>query len=256
MRPDSYLLFGFGHLGRPLAERLHQHGATMCAVKRSLTSDDINLPINIDIQPLTPQSSLKTWAQYSTWLLMLPPSQVSDYVATHAQLIKLAEQYNVNHLIFTGSTSVYGNQARICDEDSTREPETESARQITTVETLLTNSCINNIDILHLGGLYSATRHPLFSLLKHSQIQGPNQPVNMLHQDRAVAALFQAAIKPNGRRIRNLVETPHISKLAFYTREAGKLGCPIPDFDLSDQKTAGKTVISKYSDFPNDRYVF
>lgn len=248
MTANSYLIFGLGYLGRPLAERFHQHGANVRVVKRTLTSDDINLPIPLDIHTLTPQSSLKAWTQYSTWLFLLPPSHIPEYTATHAQLIRLAEQHNVKHLIFSGSVSVYGSQTRSCDEHSERQPETESARQIAAVEVLLRNSTIANTDILHLGGLYSATRHPIFSLLKRTQIQGRNHSVNMLHQDRAVAALFQAASQPNGHRIRNIVETPHLTKQAFYTREAAKLGCPIPDFDLNDHEIAGKTVFSRYAE--------
>ena len=41
-------ILGFGYLGRPLAERAYQAGAEVAAVKRRLSSDDINLPIELD----------------------------------------------------------------------------------------------------------------------------------------------------------------------------------------------------------------
>nr|DAY39173.1 MAG TPA: hypothetical protein [Inoviridae sp.] len=71
----------------------------------------------------------------------------------------------------------------------------------------------------------------------------------MLHRDAAVDAFFQAALNPNGRRIRNLVETPHPSRRDFYTAEAAKLGLPPPQFDPADE-SGGKTVFSLYAGEP------
>lgn len=247
MQTSSFLIFGFGYLGRPLAEALHQQGFPVRAVKRRLTSDDVMLPIDLDTVDLSVYSEHPAWPHYRTWILLLPPSQVNAYVETMAHLIRLAERSAVQHLIFAGSISVYGNQPRVCDEDSERLPETESAHQIVAVEQLLRDSTIPHRDILHLGGLYSATRHPIFRLLSRGRITGSEQPVNMLHQDRAVAALLQAALHPDGLRIRNVVETPHLSKRAFYAREAAKLGCTVPDFDAADQDGRGKTVITRYA---------
>ena len=45
--PAACAILGFGYLGRPLAERLYQHGCRVSALKRRLTSDDINLPIGL-----------------------------------------------------------------------------------------------------------------------------------------------------------------------------------------------------------------
>lgn len=244
MNTPSYLIFGLGYLGRPLAQRLYRQGFAVRGVKRTLTSDDINLPIPVDTCHLDDSGCLKDWNAYQTWIFLLPPSQLADYTAVHARLIAAAEDAGVAHLIFTGSVSVYGSASRVCDETSPRQPESESARRIAAVEQLLLNSRIEHTDILHLGGLYCAERHPIFSLLKRTGISGRRSPVNMIHRDRAVEAIFQAACQPNGKRIGNIVETPHLDKETFYRREAAKLGCPQPDFDLSDTSAEGKTVVS------------
>lgn len=44
--PDCAIL-GMGYLGRPLAEKMFEGGSRVSALKRSITSDDINLPINL-----------------------------------------------------------------------------------------------------------------------------------------------------------------------------------------------------------------
>ena len=49
--PDISIL-GLGYLGLPLAQKLYERGSRVCAVKRSLTSDDINLPIRLDTADL------------------------------------------------------------------------------------------------------------------------------------------------------------------------------------------------------------
>ena len=136
---------------------------------------------------------------------------------------------------------MYGNQARICDETTPPDPQTESARQILAVEQALFESVVPHIDILRLGGLYSADRHPVTKLVQKTRIQGGNLPVNILHKDLAVQVLFQTVCQADGKRIRNIVEPRHPSWAEFYTAEAAKLGLPAPDF-IIDDKSNGKIV--------------
>ena len=147
----------------------------------------------------------------------------------------------VQHIVYTSSTSVYGNAVRVCDENTLPDPQNETAVQILAAEKILLAGRIPHIDILRLGGLYSATRHPLNRLLLKNNIRRGRQPVNVVHQDSAVAALFQTALHPQGRRIRNIVEPSHPARAEFYAAEAAKLGLPAPDFDSAD-RSGGKIV--------------
>ncbi|MFV2028927.1 SDR family NAD(P)-dependent oxidoreductase [Neisseria sp. S1] len=252
--PDSAIL-GLGYLGRPLAEKLDQHGSRIAALKHRLTSDEINLPIQLSCANLNEAESLNApfwqqyWADKPVWFCLLPPSPFGNrYNSILEQWLKLAQTYGIQHIIYGSSISVYGNSPRECDEDTVPDPQTESARNICTFEQQLLDSAVPNIDILRLGGLYSATRHPLNSLLKRNNISGAYAPVNMLHQDRAVSALFYAACNPQGKRIRNLVEPEYLPKYQFYRAEAAKLGLPEPIFDMDDL-AQGKIVGTLYNDF-------
>ncbi|WP_416190853.1 SDR family oxidoreductase [Neisseria sp. CCUG12390] len=243
--PDCAIL-GLGYLGRPLAQKLYENGCEVAAVKRHLTSDDINLPIWLDTADLNRAAVFQTalwqhWRNKPTWFCLLPPSALDDYVSTLQQWLRLAESFGVNHIIFTGSTGVYGDEVRECDETSPICPQTDNAKQIAAAEALFLNSRIPNVDILRLGGLYSAERHPVTRLLLKKNIGGGRQPVNVVHQDLAVAALFQTALNPNGRSIKNVVEPNHPSRAEFYAAEAAKLGLPAPDFDPDDHR-GGKIV--------------
>ncbi|MCP1659821.1 SDR family NAD(P)-dependent oxidoreductase [Neisseria perflava] len=300
MQAPDCAVFGLGYLGRPLAQKLYEHGSRVAAVKRSLTSDDINLPIELDCADLnqadifqtavgsvgassakqifesknadarrkaqqgwTPcehlqhssrvfspkrcrvmkrqQTLTQHWTDKPTWFCLLPPSALQDYAGTLRQWLALAESAGIKHLIFTSSTSVYGDRVRECDETSPPEPQSAAARSILAVEQMLLESCIPNVDILRLGGLYSAERHPVSCLILKDKIGGGRQPVNSVHRDIAVDALFQTALRPQGKRVRNIVEPHHPSRAEFYTAEAAKLGLPAPDFDPDDLR-GGKIV--------------
>ena len=251
--PDASIL-GLGYLGRPLAQKLYENGSSVAAVKRSLTSDDINLPIHLDTINLNQDSVFQStnlahdtsfWRHHAdkpVWFCLLPPSSLTHYADTVKQWAELARACNVRHLIFTSSTSVYGDKVRECDETATSDPQTESAHQILAAEQYLLDSGVPNIDILRLGGLYCAERHPISLLVKKQNIPSGNRPVNIVHRDIAVETLFQTALKPNGKRLKNIIEPRHPTRREFYTEEAAKLGLPAPDFAPDDSR--GKIIIT------------
>lgn len=250
--PDCAIL-GMGYLGRPLAEKMFEGGSRVSALKQRITSDDINLPVNLHAADLNDKRVFQadfwqTWADKPVWFCLLPPSAVADYPAVLAGWLQLARHFGIGHIVYSSSTSVYGDAVRECGEHTPPDPQTESARKVRQAEELLLGSGIANIDILRLGGLYCAERHPLHSLLKRKYLAGAHQPVNMLHRSRAVAALHRAAATPAGLRIRNIVEPQHPPKHEFYRAEAAKLGLPEPEFDTTDRR-GGKTVHTVYDDF-------
>lgn len=243
--PPHISITGLGYLGLPLAQKFYQHSSRVAAIKRSLTSDDINLPIHLDTFDLGSTDAFQTalWRHHAdkpVWFFLLPPSSLTHYADTVKQWAELARACNVQHLIFTSSTSVYGDTARECDETATPDPQTESARQILAAEQHLLDSGISNIDILRLGGLYCAERHPVSRLVQKQNIPGGNRPINIVHRNIAVESLFQTAFNPGGRRLKNIIEPRHPTRREFYTEEAAKLGLPALDFAPDD--SVGKII--------------
>ncbi|HEZ0077614.1 TPA: SDR family oxidoreductase [Neisseria meningitidis] len=243
--PPHISITGLGYLGLPLAQKFYQHSSRVAAIKRSLTSDDINLPIHLDTFDLGSSDAFQTalwWhhADKPVWFFLLPPSSLTHYADTVKQWAELARACNVQHLIFTSSTSVYGDKARECDETALPDPQTESVRQILAAEQHLLDSGISNIDILRLGGLYCAERHPVSRLVQKQNILGGNRPINIVHRNIAVESLFQTAFNPGGRRLKNIIEPRHPTRREFYTEEAAKLGLPAPDFAPDD--SVGKII--------------
>lgn len=242
-------ILGFGHLGRPLAEALYGQGRAVAALKRGLTSDDVCLPIALTAADLNAPEVwaqpfwARDWADKAVWYCLLPPSAVADYAGVIARWLALAERFQVARVVYGSSISVYGGAVRDCDENTPPQPDTESARKVLAAEKLMWASAVPNVSLLRLGGLYAAERHPVYSLLRRPPARAPHAPANMLHRDRAVAALLAAAEHPPGRHIRNVVESPHPARHEFYRREAAKLGLAAPEFDMGDH-SGGKTVYS------------
>lgn len=248
----SIAILGLGYLGRPLAERCYQAGWQVTALKHRLSSDDVNLPITVQTADFNERAAYRwmfqeEWQRAKTWVCLLPASPFAEYAECLAAWCRLAEEYGVRHLIYSSSVSVYGDECRRCDENSPLQPDSDSARKVAAAEQVFLQTAVPNIDILRLGGLYSVARHPLYRLSQRGgQAGSGDKPVNMLHQERAVAALWRAIQTPDGIRIRNVVERPHLSRAQFYHAEAAKLGIAAPDF--SSDGAGGKTVYSCYDD--------
>lgn len=244
-------ILGLGYLGRPLAEKLYLAGWEVAAVKRRLTSDDINLPIALqcaDFGQTAQHGKIfgRDWAEKNVWICLLPPTPFSAYDACLKSWCALAADYGIRHVVYASSTGVYGDRRRICDENSPPEPQTESAEKIEAAEQILLQSGIPNIDILRLGGLYCAERHPLHSIVRQGKaVKNADAPANMLHRHKAVAALYAAALSPDGIRIRNIIDGAQLAKREFYLGQAVSLGMQPPRFEAGD---SGKTVCSLYRD--------
>ena len=245
------VILGMGYLGRPLAQRLSAAGMRVDATRSRVDGADQALPWRVqpfDLQHFqAAHPALAGWETAATWVCLLPPSCCDDYVARLGEWLAWARACGVAHVVYSSSISVYGDAVRVCDEHSAPDPQTESARRVWAAEQAFVHSGVPHVSILRLGGLYSAIRHPLHSLLKRQNHPGAQQPVNMIGQDAAVNALQRAIATPAGIRIRNIVEAGHPSKQAFYAAEAKCLGLPEPSFDPNDMR-GGKMVHSLYRD--------
>ncbi|MDK4650688.1 SDR family NAD(P)-dependent oxidoreductase [Kingella kingae] len=240
----SVLIIGMGFVGRALAESLYQQNIAVDAIKRHLTSDDVNLPIALDAADLNRPVWQAHWTNYTTWVLLLPPSAMADYAATVAWWVQRGQRVGVQHWIYGSSVGVFGATQGVCDERTVPAPSTESGKKVQAAEQLLLNSGATNVDIVRLGGLYAAERHPLYSLLRREMpLSGGNAVAHMIHRDAAVATLVQATLSPNGCRIVHAVEQPALCKRDFYAREAKKLGQPAPVW-LDDAPASAKQIIS------------
>src|SRR5690554_5821426 len=181
-------IIGVGWLGEQMADYLLRNeievlGTTTSTDKaKRLIEKGINA-IPMDLK--SPQLSTLIWSEIaqSDWVIYtIPPSGFgSTYAAYSIRFFEQLQQYVVEGtIIFTSSTSVYGNEARIVDEDSKLNPESENAKQIVKVEDFIQNN-FDRYSIWRMGGLVGPERHPVNYLTGRSGISKPKAPVNLVH---------------------------------------------------------------------------
>ena len=230
---------GAGYLGMPLAQQLQ---AASYAV--SVSSRTAREGVSWQAWDFSANSAVQDFQVADTWVVLLPPSSGNDYVAHMRQLCAQAQQLQLAHVVYASSTSVYGSEVRVCDENSSVAPESDHAKQIVRCEQIWQNSGLPCVSILRLGGLYDDERHPVRRLSGRVAIKGGKHPVNVVSRSGAVAALARHVAHAQGG-IFNVVEAAHPSRSEFYSQEALRLGLPLPEFDASDASD-GKTVISRH----------
>ena len=249
LTPPSVLIFGMGFVGRALAESLYQHQYPVAAIKRHWSSDDACLPIEVSCMDLNEHCAQADWADYGTWVIALPPAALADYVASMRWLAEQAKEMQVLHIVYLSSVGVFGSRQGLCDENTLPAPDTASGRSVLAAEQIWQTSGVAHVDILRLGGLYAAERHPIFSLLRQEKpsVQA-KQPVNRIHRDAAVAAIERAIARPSALRVRHIVEADYLTKQDFYAREAAKLGVPVPRLADDMPEHSGTRVVSCWQD--------
>ena len=156
-----------------------------------------------------------------------------NYIAVIEQIINKIELTGIEKVIFTSSTSVYGNQAEIITEESELLGTTEAARQIIAVEKKLLEHKQFESCILRLGGLVGPNRHPIFTLSGKKNIPNPLSPINFIHQQDAVSIILHIIENWQGNQAYNAVTPFHPTRINYYSEMAKIAALEAPAFQKS-----------------------
>ena len=156
-----------------------------------------------------------------------------NYIAVIEQIINKIELTGIEKVIFTSSTSVYGNQAEIITEESELLGTTEAARQIIGVEKKLLEHKQFESCILRLGGLVGPNRHPIFTLSGKKNIPNPLSPINFIHQQDAVSIILHIIENWQGNQAYNAVTPFHPTRIDYYSEMAKIAALEAPAFEKS-----------------------
>lgn len=156
-----------------------------------------------------------------------------NYIAVIKQIINKIELTGIEKVIFTSSTSVYGNQAEIITEESELLGTTEAARQIIAVEKKLLEHKQFESCILRLGGLVGPNRHPIFTLSGKKNIPNPLSPINFIHQQDAVSIILHIIENWQGNQAYNAVTPFHPTRIDYYSEMAKIAALEAPAFEKS-----------------------
>ncbi|HEF8773285.1 MULTISPECIES: SDR family oxidoreductase [Providencia] len=245
-------IIGLGWLGLPLARALIEDGIEVSATKT--TSDGVAAAraIGIDCYPLQltaelecePDDLQQLMEDSNALVILLPPSKVNveRYVEAISLLVDTAITFHIPRVIFTSSTSVYGQAVGEIDESSERQAETASAQALIDVEDWLHGLPNIAVDILRLAGLVGENRHAGRFLAGKKSLKGAAQPVNIVHQDDVIAAIQLLLQQPQGGHIYNLCAPEHPQRDQFYRQASQLLNLELPEFIEETEVDKGKVV--------------
>lgn len=165
------------------------------------------------------------------------------FVSKIKNVIPFIEKSTIENVLFISSTSVYGEDNLIVTEETELNPDTESGKQLVQAEQLLQNNQNFKTTVLRFGGLIGEDRHPIKFLAGRTNIENPNAPINLIHQDDCIG-IIQKIIELNSwDQVFNAVTPFHPSRKEYYTQKAVDLNLKLPEFN-SENLTFGKTILS------------
>ncbi|MES2575530.1 MAG: SDR family oxidoreductase [Bacteroidota bacterium] len=246
-------ILGCGWLGFPLAKALLKDGFS---IKGSTTSPDKLATLeNAGIQPF--QISLsedKTTGKFDDFLenskiliIDIPPklrgAEKENFVAKIKNTIPFIEKSTIDNILFISSTSVYGENNSVVTEETPAHPETESGKQLLETEQLLQKNPNFKTTILRFGGLIGEDRHPIKFLAGKINLENPNAPINLIHQEDCIGIILKIIKHNFWTETLNAVTPFHPSRKEYYTQKAIDLNLELPEFN-DDKTTSGKTISS------------
>ncbi|MFY8213246.1 MAG: SDR family oxidoreductase [Flavobacterium sp.] len=243
-------LLGCGWLGFPLAQQLLQAGFRVNG--STTTSGKISQLTQAGITPylleLNAQTALGDWSGFlndaEVLVVAIPPqlrrAEPEDFVAKMHLLRQKLERSNCKKVLFISSTSVYPDQNQLAVESDTN----GFGSQLVHAENLFLSVDFCQTTVIRFGGLIGADRHPVRFLAGRTQLENPEAPINLIHQDDCLAILHHCIQLPFENEVYNAVAPYHPTRVAYYTQMARELQLPIPEFDFS-KASVGKTVSSE-----------
>lgn len=246
-------ILGCGWLGLPLAKALLEKGFL---INGSTTSEEKililkNKGINPFLIRLESQNVVGEMAHFldgsTTLIIDIPPKlrgdSKEDFIGKIQNLIPHLENSTLKNVLFISSTSVYGENNTIINEETPTNPDTEGGRQLVKAEALLQKNGHFKTTILRFGGLIDEDRNPVKFLSGRENIENPEAPINLIHQEDCIGIILKILETDSWNETFNAVTPFHPSREKYYTKKATALNLVPPKFNTINT-SAGKTVLS------------
>jgi len=233
-------IIGLGWLGMPLAMSLAARGWQVTGSKTTQDGVEAARMCGIDsyLLKLEPElvcdaDDLDALMSVDALVLTLPARRSGAgedfYMQAMQEIVDSALAYRIPRIIFTSSTSVYGNAGGSVKENTPRNPVTVSGRVLKELEDWLHNLPGTSVDILRLAGLVGPARHP-GRFFAGKTAPDPEQGVNLVHLEDVIAAISLLLQAPKGGHIYNICAPVHPKRDVFYPAMARQLGLEPPVF--------------------------
>lgn len=251
-------ILGCGWLGLPLAKSLiaknrSVNGSTTSENKLQILKDASINPYLVALESESISESINDFLDKSEILIIdIPPklrgtnsdtSQERKIFVDKIQiLIPFIERSTIKKVLFVSSTSVYSEENGLVSEETIPNPETESGKQLFLAEEILRNNQNFETTILRFGGLIGEDRHPVKFLAGKENLENPDAPVNLIHQNDCINIIEEIIDQSKWNEVFNAVAPFHPTREEYYTQKAKEHGLVLPKF--SSEKSHIKKIIS------------
>ena len=248
-------ILGCGWLGLPLAKALVKNEYLVSGSTTSI--EKIAVLENAGIEPfLIVLSENKTIGNLTEFLadseiliIDVPPklrgSETENFVSKIKNIIPFIEKSAVQKVLFISSTSVYNDDDTYVNEETIARPATESGKQLLETEQLLQSNINFKTTILRLGGLIGEDRHPVKFLAGRENLENPNAPINLIHQEDCIGIINAILSQQVWGKTFNAVTPYHPTRAEYYTQKAVELNLALPKF-TTDSNSNRKIILSNY----------
>ena len=227
-------IVGIGWLGEELALALKKLGYDVTGTTTSVIKAD-RLENALDLVKVFNLTNEEAEFLKGCEILIytIPPSSSDNYPDLSKQFLgKVLETNPDTTIIYTSSTSVYGNEEREVHEESLINPSSASAKKVAEVEAYIKDT-FKKYAIFRLGGLVGGKRHPVKYLEGRKGISKPLAPVNLIHRQDAIRAIVHI-ISHFKIGIYNLCSENHPLKKSYYNAIAKQYKMRSIEFDDDD----------------------
>lgn len=246
-------ILGCGWLGLPLAKALVQNrfnvkGSTTSIAKISILQSLGIEPFIIQLEEEKISESVADFLANSQILIVnIPPKlrggSTENFVSKIATLVPFIEKSTIEKVLFVSSTSVYGENNELVTEETPLNPDSEGGRQLAIVEKLLQKNTYFETTILRFGGLIGDDRNPVRFLSGRENIENPDAPINLIHQDDCIGIIEKIIALNSWKETYNAVAPFHPTRKEYYTQKAADLNLALPKFAALNT-FVGKTILN------------
>jgi nucleoside-diphosphate-sugar epimerase len=252
-------ILGCGWLGLPLAKsliakkRYSVNGSTTSENKLQILKDAGINPFLVTLESESISEGIIPFLAKSEILIIdVPPklrgtnSDSSDFsrkvfVEKIQTLIPFIEKSTVKKVLFVSSTSVYGDENGLVTEETIANPETESGKQLLLAEEILEKNSNFETTILRFGGLIGEDRHPVKFLAGKENLENPDAPVNLIHQNDCINIIEEIINQSKWNEVFNAVAPFHPTREEYYTQKAKEQDLVLPKFS-TERSNIKKTI--------------
>ncbi|KQS35972.1 NAD(P)-binding domain-containing protein [Pedobacter sp. Leaf194] len=165
--------------------------------------------------------------------ICIPPkrnsAELESYPFKIKSILESAENRSAN-IVLISSTSVYGDENKTVNENTSTRPDTASGGVVADAEEVFKIKYPQNYTIIRFAGLIGPERNPGRFFAGKTNVPNGLAPVNLIHQTDAVGIAISILDKQAFGRIYNACAPTHPSKQEFYTKAALDSGLQSPEF--------------------------